>query len=125
MFRFFIVSNNCGVFYKEYEDQENVIKFIQAIISKVEKEFINYPNPLIDPDYYSMITFLFENLRQAELCKKIHNHYIKTESDIDVFLDSICKLHKGHDRDITTYLVESKLLEDTHYREKYDDRYWD
>ena len=125
MFRYFLVLESCGVLHKESKSQNKLRRLVQAIVSKIENEYRDYPNPLTDPEYYSMVAHLYQVLGQVELCGRIHNYYIKTESDIDTFLDMISKLYSGFDRDITVYLVDPELLEKSHYREKYDKRYWD
>lgn len=125
MFRFFVVLENSGMFQKQFRSEEEIGKLILAVETKVEAEYRSYPDPLGDPDYYSMVSYLCQKLRLVELSRKIHNHFIRTESDVDDFLDVINKLHYGFDRDLVVYLVNPDLLEKAEYKKKYDERYWD
>ncbi|MBE6515008.1 MAG: hypothetical protein E7Z69_08330 [Thermoplasmata archaeon] len=125
MFRFFVVLENSGMFQKEFRSKEEINKLIGAVKTKVETEYPIYSDPLGDPEYYAMVSYLYWKLGQGELSRKIHNHFISTESDVDAFLDVINKLYCGLDKDCVERLVDPNLLKRTHYKEKYDQRYMD
>ncbi|WP_164705622.1 KAP family P-loop NTPase fold protein [Methanomethylophilus alvi] len=123
MFRFFVILENSGMFKKEFRSKDEIDKLVEAVETKIEAEYSSYPNPLSDPDYYSMVSYLYQKLGEVDLSRKIHNHFISTEPDVDAFLDVIGKLHDGFDGDLVVHLVDPVLMERAHYKEKYDERY--
>ena len=125
MFRFFVVLENNSMFKKEFRSKEEIDRLIHAIENKVEREYQNYPDPLSDPEYYSMVSYMCQKLGLVELSRKIHNHFIRTESDVDAFLDVISKLYYTLDKDLVVRLVSPELMDKAHFKEKYDERYWD